>query len=239
MAVKMHTLALILALPVTLGLSACGGKDKPENAANAASGATASSGTAASSASAAADATLAQGPDVCFRAIAAHLGPDVKVAEISSFFSAGSEIDRNARQPEGVMTTCSVEYQNPDDPRKLLSISMDTATGQFRAPSPVEITVMGGNAAEFRLEDHLIPLSSVNAAGVAAIMDQQKSALSSAYSRYAFSGVRLMGPGMGDAVHRLRLDVNGRLAANDIKESGYAEISTDGKGIVSNHLVPR
>jgi hypothetical protein len=241
MALKSQTLALGLALPFALTLAACGGKDKPENAATAESNATAGA-TAASAASSAAPATnltLAQGPDVCFRAIAAHLGADVKVSEISSFFSTGTEIDGNARKPEGALTTCSVQYQNPEDPRKLLSISMNTDTGQFGTPNPVEIRVTGGNAADFKLEDHLIPLSSVNAAALAAIMDQQKTALSGAFSRYAFSGVRLMGPGAFDDKHRLRLDVDGRLASNDIKESGYAEISVDGQNVVNNRLTPR
>lgn len=182
-------------------------------------------------------ANIAEGPDVCFRAIAKHLGADVKVSEVISFFSSGSEIDSNDDEPKGQMTTCTVQYQNPDDPRKLLSTTMNMKTGEFDEPRPLEITVMG-NAADFRLEDHLIPLSKVNAASLSAVMEAQKADLERVYSQYAWSGVRLESPGMGSPVHLLRLDTEGRLAANDVKKSGYASISLDGSKVVRNHLLP-
>lgn len=220
-------------LPLSLGLSACG--DGETSTQGAAGNVTAVTQPNVASAPAA---TLAQGPDVCFRAIAKHLGADAKVSEINSFFSPGSAIDSSASEPEGTMTTCSVQYQNPADPRKLLSTSMNSGTGAFAPPQPVEISVMGGDAAAFRLEDYLIPLSQVNAAQLKAIMAAQDARLKGVYGRYAWSGVRLSAPGPFSEVHTLRLDVDGRLAANDIKESGYASISTDGRRITSDHLLP-
>src|SRR5687767_13293981 len=84
--------------------------------------------------------TLASGPDVCFREIAKKFGSDVKVSEITSFFSAGEAIDGRSSEPRGQMTSCSVSYQDPSDPRKLLTTSFNTRTGTFGEPSPVEIT---------------------------------------------------------------------------------------------------
>ena len=181
--------------------------------------------------------TLASGPDVCFREIAKKFGSDVKVSEITSFFSPGEAISGRSSEPRGQMTSCSVSFQNPSDPRKLLSASFNTRTGQFGEPSPVEITVMG-NAADFRLDDYVVPLSRVNAAALTGVMKAQEARLKSVFGDYAWSGVRLSAPDAFSRTHTLRLDLDGRLAANDIRESGYASVSLDGRRITSNHLMP-
>ncbi|MBC3941401.1 MULTISPECIES: hypothetical protein [unclassified Sphingomonas] len=50
--------------------------------------------------------------------------------------------------------------------------------------------------------------------------------------------MRLMSPGALSNVHVLRLDFDGQLATNDIKESDYAEFATDGKTLKENNLKP-
>ena len=182
--------------------------------------------------------TLAEGPDVCFRAVAKHLGADAKVAEVLSFFSSGKEIDGDTDEPAGQATLCQVQYQDPNDPRKLLSTRVDFKTGQFIDPVPVEISVSSGDAASFKLDDILIPLSQVHPEKLSAVMAAQKLKLDGVFSRYAWSGVRLDNPGAFDDIHTLRLDVEGRLASNDIKESGYAALKVDGKTMVRNLLLP-
>lgn len=223
MILKLQPAVLCMTVTLSLGLSACGGS-------KAASGDTSDRSSQGP--------TLADGPDVCFRAIAKHLAADTKVSEITSLFSVGSEIESYETKPAGEMTNCSVEYQSPDDPRKLLSTQLNIDSGEFDPPRPVEITPVGGNAAEFKLEDYLIPLSKINAAPLASIMDAQKAKLGGVYSRYAWSAVRLSAPGSFANKHSLRLDVEGRLASNDIKKDGYAEVTTDGKTITSNRLIP-
>lgn len=234
---KLRPSLLFATAALTLGLMGCGESKDASGGANGTPSSPARTGLGGNAAKVDAP-TLAQGPDVCFRAIAKHLGADTKVSEVTSFFSAGNEIDSSDDKPQGQLTTCSVQYQSPDDPRKLLGTRMDIATGQFAPPSPVEIRVTGGNAAEFKLDDHLIPLSKVSPAALTAIMDSQKAALSGVYSKYAWTGVRLESPGAFSNTHTLRLDVDGRLASNDIKESGYASITTDGQKITTNHLLP-
>ena len=182
--------------------------------------------------------SLADGPDVCFREIAKKFGADVKVSEITSFFGGGEGLDNIVASPRGQMTSCSVSFQDPANPKKLLSASFDTRTGAFGDPRPVEITVMGGNAADFRLSDYVIPLSRVNAAALTGVMEAQKPRLSKVYGDYAWTGVRLSSPGAFSGTHTLRLDLSGRLAANDIKESGYASVSLDGKRITADYLMP-
>jgi hypothetical protein len=182
--------------------------------------------------------TLADGPDVCFRAVAQQLGPNTKVSQLTSLFSPGKVIDPSASAPAGEMIICTVQYQSPQDPRKLLEISMDVKTGTFSGPRPVEITVMGGDAAKFNLEDHLIRLGEVNAAGLKAVMDGQKASMDKTYSKHAWSGVRLVSPGAFDRQHTLRLDIDGRIATNDIKGDGYASMAIDGKTIIRNFLKP-
>lgn len=234
---KIATLGTVTAL--SLALAACGGKSDDsatETAMKQAGSATPMA--AGETAPAVAAPTLAQGPDVCFKAIAKQIGATTKVSEITSFFSAGPEIDPSSTEPKGQLTTCTVQYQNPDDPRKLLGTRLEIATGQFDKPAPVEISVMGGNAAEFKLDDYLIPLSQLNPAALTAIMDSQKAKLSGVYGKYAWTGVRLSTPDSFSKTHTLRLDVEGRLASNDIKQSGYASITPDGKKITTNFLLP-
>ncbi len=182
--------------------------------------------------------TLADGPDVCFREIEKKFGRDLKVSEINSYFSAGQEIDSMSRGPRGVMRACSVKFQNPQDPRKLMSAIYDTNTRSFGQPTPMEITVFGGNAANFRLDDYVIPLSRIDTTALKGLMDAQEPRLKKVYGDYAWSGVRLSSPGAFSKDHLLRIDVDGRLAANDIKESGYATVSLDGKRIVRDDLLP-
>lgn len=227
---------LCMAVVLSLGVSACSGSEDASNAAVDAAQADPAETSSENGALAEAP-TLADGPDVCFKAITKHLGADTKVSEITSFFSTGSEIDSSDSRPQGQMTICTVEYQSPDDPRKLVSTRLDLASGEFSPPQPIEITVMG-NAAEFNLEDYLVPLSQINASGLASVMEAQKSKLGDVYSRYAWSGVRLSAPDAFNDKHTLRLDVEGRLASNDIKESGYASVSLDGRTITADHLTP-
>lgn len=182
--------------------------------------------------------SLASGPDVCFREIGKQFGPEVKLSEVTSFFSAGEKIDGRSSAPRGQMTSCSVSYQSPSDPRKLLSARFDPNTGSFGTPTPVEITVMGGNAADFRLADYVVPLSRIQPAALSQLMKAQEKRLQAVYSDFAWSGVRLSSPGAFSRTHTLRLDLDGRLAANDIKESGYASVSLDGKRITADFLLP-
>lgn len=227
---------ICMAVILSLGLSACsGGADPSEAPADAAPADPAEAPSEERTVAAAP--ILSDGPGVCFDAITEHLGADTKVSEITSFFSTGSEIDSSETKPQGEMTICTVEYQSPDDPRKLVRTRLDIESGEFTPPQPIEITVMG-NAAEFDLEDYLIPLSQIDASGLSSVMEAQKSRLSDVYSTYAWSGVRLSAPDAFSDTHTLRLDVEGRLASNDIKESGYASVSTDGKTITADHLTP-
>lgn len=236
---KLQPAVLGMAVGASLGLSACGGRDGTSNGSS-------ETRTVAQQADSAKDRTnakvaaptLADGPDVCFRAIARHLGANAKVSEITSFFSSGREIDSSDTKPKGEMTICTVQYQNPDDPRKLLSTTMDIGSGEFDPPRPIEITVTGGDAAKFNLENYLIPLSKINAAGLTSVMEAQKARLSGVYSRYAWSGVRLSEPDAFSNTPKLRLDVTGRLASNDIKSGGYAAVTTDAKTITINYLLP-
>lgn len=220
-----------------VSLAACGGKD--DSSPNAiAPAATAPTSLAPPEADGGGRFSLADGPDVCFKAVGKQLGANAKVSELTSFFSVGKDIDPSASAPLGKMTTCTVQYQNPQDVRKLLEVSMDVKTGAFGQPRPVEITVMGGDAAKFNLEEHLIPLSQVNAAALKTVMDGQNAPMNAIYSKHAWSGVRLEAPGAFDRKHMLRIDIDGRLASNDIKKGGYASISTDGKTITRNFLKP-
>ena len=219
----------LLAAVTAFSLAACGG-GAPDAAAPAAAPATPAPDSAApapaAGPAASASANLSEGPDVCFKAVSAHLGADVKVSEIMSSFD-----------PEGRLQVCTADYQSPEDPRKLVGVRMDPASGGFSGPYPIELSV-SGNAADFRLDDYLIPLSQVDAAALAQVMQAQEAELGGTYSSVTWTAVRLVPPGAFSDKHTLRLDMEGRLAANDIKNNGYASVSVDGTTITANHLMP-
>lgn len=240
MILKLRPTMLGASALLTLGLTACGGgdSDADNTTATVARGGSAPTAAAGGDAPAVPVTTLAQGGiDACFNSIRKLLGPDTKVYSISSRFSPG-KLDKMglARKPEGEMTNCSVQYQNPQDPRKLVQNSIDYRTGTFGEPKPVELNVMGGNTSAFKLDDYLIPLSQVNTSGVKAIMDAHKAELDKGYSRYTWTDLNLEEPGMGRRAHELRLAVAGRLASNDLLDTGYMELSPDGK-VLTKRLV--
>lgn len=184
--------------------------------------------------------TLDDGVTYCFDKLKEKLGADARVAQASVGYAGGEGIDMIANKPKGEMTSCSAEYQSPEDPRKLVSVSMDMKTGTFGEPRPMEIQVMG-SAADFNLEDHLITLSSVNFAGLPALMKAQEPDIGKVYSSYAWTGITLDTPTIyrtPKPVHDLDVRLNGRLASNDVKESGYMNVAVDGTTITTNNLLP-
>src|SRR5690606_14931688 len=153
--------------------------------------------------------------DVCLRAIDEHLGADGQVSQMSSRFDA-----------DGWLLSCTVDYQHPDDAPTPVGARTDASSCTFSEPHHIAHTT-AGNAADFRLEDYLIPLSQVDAAALTGAQESLKAELDGVYGSYAWTGVRLMPPGAFSDTHTLRLDLEGRIAANDIKNSGYASVSVD------------
>ncbi|WP_154675983.1 hypothetical protein [Entomohabitans teleogrylli] len=180
--------------------------------------------------------SLSDGPDICFQKVKEKLGATATVYSIRSSFAPGEKITSDTQYPDGAMTTCSVSYPNPDDPRKLLSMWLDNKTGEFQKPREVEIRV-SGDASRFRLEDYLISLEKVDLSHLETFMAEQETALGKRFSVWAWKGVRLEEPGVFNNVHRLDIGVEGRLASNDIKDSGYATLSVDSKKVIKNRLM--
>ncbi|NKY60713.1 hypothetical protein [Nocardia flavorosea] len=239
----LRKVGLVVAVTLPLALGACGSDDGSSAVSQATGRAGSAPGDADTSGAGAVPVpTLADGPDVCFRLITEQLGADIKAHEVLTSFSVPADLDSTPvligdPPPAGELTTCTVKFQNPDDPKKLLEADFDTDTGTFSDPAPLELRVTG-DASEFDLEEHLIALSAVDAAPLAAFMDQQLGSLDKAYSGHAWSGVRLMPPDRTSPTHFLRVDVDGRLASNDVLDTGYAELAVNGTEVVANRLVP-
>lgn len=175
------------------------------------------------------------GIDVCFREVRKALGADGRVSEIISYFSAGADVDPGDDEPKGTLTTCRVDYQSPEDKRKLLRMSMDMHTGAFEPPSKVELSVTG-DAASFNLDDYVVEMSKVDTAPLQAFMDSQKPALDKVYSAYAWDDIRLDAPGAFSNTHRLAVRLTGRFKSNDLENTGDAMLSINGKTVLDNDL---
>jgi len=178
------------------------------------------------------------GYDVCFKAAQAALGDDAMVSTIATLFSSGSDIDSMQSYPRGTMTGCKVEYQDPDNPMAMLSMDYDNNEGGFGEARELEITVIGGDASEFRVEDYVVRLGDVNIAAIGTMMEAKKADLDAAYSDYAWTGVRLDSPGVTSLDHALNITLTGRLASNNVKETGSARIGIDGTTVIRDGLLP-
>ena len=180
--------------------------------------------------------TMADGAGVCFKAVEEALGADVKIAEVMTNFSVGEAIESRDTEPVGTVTSCSVQYQDPADPRKLLERNMAATPGTFSEPNPVEITV-SGDAASFDIEDMLVPLNQVNYAALDGTLKSLTSKLDGAYAPHAWNFIRFSGPDAFNDVHVFRVGLKGRLKTNDIQDDGQVVIAKDGKTIVDDRLI--
>ncbi len=213
----------VTAATLSLILVACGGDSGADETT---SGVT----VAGDSGSAQSSMTLASnGPAVCFEAAAEALGADAKVSELSTSFGVGENLEQYAvvSTEPGILKSCSVKYQDPENANKLLQRDLDVTTGEFKDPQPIEISVIG-SAADFSLEDFLIPLSSINASAIADRVSEQEALLDETFSSHALSRVSLQSPGPGSAVHRISVNFEGRLKSNDILDSGGIGLNLDG-----------
>lgn len=176
--------------------------------------------------------SMGTGPDACFKAAAEKLGADAKVSDVTALYSPGPEVDPSATEPAGTVMSCTVYYQDPDNPLKLLGIVYNNAAmGGFSQPAPVEVSV-SGDAADFKLDDMLVPLSGINASGLADVMAANKAKLDERYSAHGLTMVQLVGPSSFRDGFALRVQYDGRLKSNDVKEDGSATIALDGKTVL-------
>lgn len=228
-------LALGACIALSLTLAACGGSDDPSDPK-----------TAPESSGQMTQAPLPDlaevGPGHCYELLADEIGADAKIHNVYSAFFAGVDLAPDQRFPfdpipQGAMNTCSVEYQDPDDPKKLLSLNMSGISGEFEEPVPLEISV-SGDAATFDLEDYLIPLSEVNTDGLQALMDEQQGRLEGAYSDYAWTRVDLSGPDTFNPEHEFRVALAGRVKSNDVLDTGAMTLKPDGSVISLDDLTP-
>ena len=179
--------------------------------------------------------SLADGTDVCFDAVEERLGSDVKIAELTTDISLGSEIEARDTEPAGTVTNCTVQYQDPSDPRKLLALSMAATPGQFGEPMPVEISVTG-DAASFNLEDMLIPLGEVNASGLNQTLSSLEPKVAERFEPYGWEYIRFTAPDAFNDRHVFRVGVKGRLKTNDVQDDGQIVIAADGSTIIQDRL---
>lgn len=206
---------------LSIGLVACG--DSAED------GDVAASAQPGSDATAAAALTLAEnGADACFKAAAEAFGADTKVSTLSATFGV-ADLEQYAvvETPVGELKSCSLDYQDPDNANKLLRATMDKTTGEFGEPEPIEISVIG-NAADFSLDNIVIPLSQINTSGMAGTIDAQQAKLDEIFSNHALQAVRLQSPGPARAEHLISIDFAGRLKSNEVLDKGSVGLKTDG-----------
>ncbi|WP_298469153.1 hypothetical protein [uncultured Erythrobacter sp.] len=210
--------SVLLVSSLSLGLAACdGAQDLAGELANVAG---------------AGEMNFADGHDVCFQAAREKLDPETKVSDITTMFSAGTDVDASETLEAGAVEVCNIYYQDPEDPRKLVGLSYNGYTKMFSGPDPVEVSV-SGDPEDFDLENYLIPLSEVDAAPIAKFFEDNAAQLDEKYSAHAWTQVSFESDG---SAFQYRVGYEGRLKSNDVQDDGYAILAADGTTVVDNNL---
>lgn len=177
--------------------------------------------------------SLADGPDICFRLVREELGGEANVSTITSNFGVGTI--QSDGETAGALTKCSVDYQDPSNPERLLDMEINTRTGKFERPREVEIQVIGSSS-DFSLDDYLVPLGRIDVSGLKGFIQEQESELTKIYAKHALSSVDLLDPNFQSSEHRINVEVTGLFKANELENIGDAYLSLDGKKVIENEL---
>ncbi|HSF13826.1 MAG TPA: hypothetical protein VLA50_12720 [Erythrobacter sp.] len=176
------------------------------------------------------------GPDACFKAARTAFGGDTKIASLSSSFGIPENLQKFVvtSTPVGDLKSCSLQFQDPENANKLLRADMDVKTGEFKKPQPMELMVVG-DAASFKLDNIVLPLSQIDTSKIAPVIDGQKAKLEDIFSSHALTSVSLMGLSPGRDKHVVSIDFAGRLKSNDIIDTGGIGLTVDG-GVEYNNI---
>jgi len=183
--------------------------------------------------------TLADGPAACLKAYKEKIGQDFKILEFSTWYALPETIDSKdishyKGSKGGEMYSCDIQIQDPANEKKAVGYDMNMQTGEIEGPIPVEISV-SGDAASFKLSDVVYPAGNIDFAAIQGNIDAIKPKLDAKYSVYQVSGIRMDSDLRTGKPHFL-VHINGKLKANDIKESILMTLSPDGKKVLSNDL---
>jgi hypothetical protein len=178
--------------------------------------------------------SYADGVDICFKKIREKLSEAAMVNEIESIFKV--QTTDSAQKSNPALSVYKVQYQDPKNPQQLLSQEMDTNSGEFKQPRPLELTIVGGDPEKFKLETVLIPLKNVDTSTVQAKIDQNKPKLDARLTDYAVYFLDLDQGGMFDDEHKLSLNIAGKFKTNGTKASIGIKFSPDGQKVLSNDL---
>jgi hypothetical protein len=177
--------------------------------------------------------SYADGIDICFKQVRQKIGDAAMVNSIESIFE---ETDGNGtKNSNPALVVCSVKYQDPNNPKQLLSQAMNPNTGEFKAPRPLELRILN-NAEDFKLESILVPIQTVNPLAAAEQMNRYKPQLDAKLTDYTVHYLELTDGGPLGTEHQLSLNIVGKFKSNDTKASIMMEFSPDGKTLLRNGL---
>jgi hypothetical protein len=177
--------------------------------------------------------SYADGIDICYKQIRQKLGDQAMINAIESIFD---DTDNNGtKRSSPALSVCTVQYQDPSNPKQLLSQAMNTNTGKFEAARPMELRILN-NPEAFKLESILLPIQSINPLAVAEQIERDKSKLDDKLTDYTVHYLSLNDGGPLGGNHQLSLNIVGKFKANETKASIMMQFSPDGKTLLSSDL---
>lgn len=240
---KKQTVILITAaLAGAFALTGCGG-DTPASSAPATTSAPATSAPATNASATPASGKLnriADGPDVCIKKMQELLDGDTQVMNIdAAFYTDPAASGPTAEPTEGLtpgdLVSCSITYRDPDDDKMVLTQAYNVNTDKLLDPMSQEVQGIGGG--DLDLADYVVPLSSIDGAGLQATMDAQTDALDKAYSAYDWQNINVSEPGMASDKNYFELMLMGVSNGETSPTYGTLYVELDGKTIIQDALV--
>lgn len=233
---KMNKLKIgSLIVVCALALAACGKSKPEENKAGAASPVAAS----AIKQEAAYKYSLTDGFDLCASKLKSKLGDAIKISDLSASYTVPDDISSvpsvHKVTKGGDLQHCDLKMQNPENAKKLVGYELNTQTDEIKGPIPVEITVRGGDAEKFNLNNSVFSIGSINFAAAQATVDGLKPKLEAKFSKYQISRVSVM-QDIFSGKAEIRVAIDGILKANDVKKNIWMTIAADGKKITAGEF---
>jgi hypothetical protein len=178
--------------------------------------------------------SLKDGMGVCFHKVQDHFGKTLQVTEVNGLFEIPLKLSSSSVKMEVPeekiqgLRACNVQYQDPENPKKLVEVSMDPYTGEFRTPRPVQIHITSGRAEDFRLADHLINLNKVQLGSIEKQVAAKKASIEKVFSEHQISSFSLkQSPFNGK--FEVTVSVAGIFKSNDLTDTESIEFTPEGK----------
>jgi hypothetical protein len=175
---------------------------------------------------------LSDGAFVCLDKAKEKLGADAKLLSMFSTFASPADFNKNNEYLPtalGSLSNCYVDYQNPENPNKVLRLNMNVQTGKFLAPEAQElhVSIHAKDLSKFSLSEGVVPMSIFDIKALQTQTEAQTAFLTPSFSNHHIQMV--IAKSYADGSAEAKVNFMGRLKTNDLIAERNMVAKPDGK----------